>query len=191
MHSGSAFLKMGAFIGLICICLNMHAQTKVYRTTKGQISFISKAPLETITATSYEMKGIIDPDRGTFAFVVPIQTFKGFNNGLQQQHFYENYLESSKYPDATFTGKFIEETDLSKPGTYVVRAKGQLTIHGRKQERILKTEIISNGSEIVAKSQFMVPLSDHQIEVPRIVNQKIAHEIDVQVRTTLILAGKS
>jgi polyisoprenoid-binding protein YceI len=171
--------------------LSAAAQTNIYRSESGSITFRSEAPLEIITASSNELKGIIDHDAQTFAFVVPITSFKGFNNGLQQQHFYENYLESSKYPEATFSGKIIEDIDLTQPGTYHVRAKGQLNIHGRTQERIIKTELISDGTRITARSEFIIPLSDHQIEVPRIVFQKIAQEIKVNVRTTLSLSGKS
>lgn len=163
----------------------------VYKTNKGQITFRSDAPLEIISASSGHLEGIIDAGSKTFAFVVSITSFKGFNNGLQQQHFYENYLETSKYPDATFAGKIIEDIDLSKPGTYHARAKGQLTIHGLSQERIIRIELTSNGSEIKAAAQFMVPLIDHQIEVPKIVNQKIAKEIEVNVRATLTIQGRS
>jgi hypothetical protein len=171
--------------------LSVAAQTNISRSESGSISFRSEAPLEIITASSNELKGIIDHDAQTFAFIVPITSFKGFNNGLQQQHFYENYLESSKYPEATFSGKIIEDIDLTQPGTYHVRAKGQLNIHGRTQERIIKTELISDGTKITARSEFIVPLTDHQIEVPRIVFQKIAQEIKVNVRATLSLSGKS
>lgn len=179
------------FCFITAFLLSATAQTNIYRTESGSISFRSEAPLEIITASSSELKGIIDHDAQTFAFVVPITSFKGFNNGLQQQHFYENYLESSKYPEATFSGKIIEDIDLTQPGTYHVRAKGQLNIHGRTQERIIKTELVSDGTKIIAKSDFMVPLTDHQIEVPRIVFQKIAQEIKVNVRATLTLYGKS
>ena len=176
---------------LICTSHYLHAQQNVFTSKNGNITFLSEAPLEIISASSNALEGIIDPEELSFAFIVPIHSFKGFNNGLQQQHFYENYLETSKYPDASFSGKFIEHIDLTKPGTYHVRAKGQLKIHGRIQERIIKTELISTGIEIKAKAQFFVPLVDHQIEIPKIVNQKIAQEIDVNVRATFTLREKS
>lgn len=179
------------FCMLSMVFYKTDGQTNIFRTEKGTISFRSEAPLEIISASSNKLEGVIDHEAQTFAFIVPINSFKGFNNGLQQQHFYENYLESSKYPEATFTGKIIEDIDLTKPGTYKVRAKGQLNIHGRSQERIIKTEMISDGTKIIASSQFFVPLIDHQIEVPKIVHQKIAQEIKVDVRATLSLSGKS
>jgi len=60
---------------------------------------------------------------------------------LQKEHFNENYLESDKYPEASFKGKIIEDIDLDKDGEYEVRAKGELTIHGIMQERIIKANI--------------------------------------------------
>jgi len=166
-------------------------QHNTYKTATGIIHFKSDAPLEVITATSKKMEGVIDADLLTFAFSLPVRSFEGFNNGLQQQHFYENYLETDKYPSATIQGKIIEHVDLTAPGTYTVRAKGQLTIHGHTKERIIKTEIISTGYELKAKAAFIVPLVDHQIEVPSIVNQKIAQEISVHVQGTFQLVGKS
>ncbi len=167
-----------------------NGQGNIFSTQTGTISFTSEAPLEIISAASKKMEGVIDATALSFAFAVSIRTFEGFNNGLQQQHFYENYLETDKYPTATYSGKIIEHVDLSKPGTYQVRAKGQLNIHGRSKERILKVELISTGSEVKVSSEFLVPLVDHQIEVPRIVNQKIAQEIVVEVHGTLSLAVK-
>ncbi len=167
-----------------------NGQGNIFSTQTGTISFISEAPLEIISATSKKMEGVIDATALSFAFAVGIRTFEGFNNGLQQQHFYENYLETDKYPTATYSGKIIEHVDLTKPGTYQVRAKGQLNIHGRSKERILKVELISTGSEVKVSATFLVPLVDHQIEVPRIVNQKIAQEISVAVNGILTLAVK-
>lgn len=165
-------------------------QTNIYKTTEGRITFKSEAPLETIIASSSKLEGAIGNDDLSFAFLVPILSFNGFNNGLQRQHFYENYLEASKYPQASFTGKIIEFVDFTKPGTYIVRAKGQLKIHGRTKERIIKVELTSTGTVITARAQFMVPLMDHQIEVPKIVNQKIAQEIAVTIRATLSIPVK-
>jgi len=186
------FLKKIAYIFLLSVVtLNLtFGQAHIYKTQEGTISFTSEAPLETIKASSKKMEGVIDAEALSFAFAVNISTFEGFNNGLQQQHFYENYMEADKFPSATFLGKIIEHVELNKPGTYHVRAKGQLHIHGRAKERILKVEIISTGNQIKASALFLVPLVDHQIEIPRIVNQKIAQEIQVNVQATLFLSVK-
>jgi polyisoprenoid-binding protein YceI len=140
--------------------------------------------LETIEAVSENLKGVIDIEKRSFAFSVPIRSFEGFNNPLQKEHFNENYLESTIYPNATFAGKIIEDVDLSKDGKYTIRAKGKLNIHGVAQERILKSNVEVKGSSFTLNSDFTVLLEEHNISVPKIVYQKIAEEIQVKVQAT-------
>jgi hypothetical protein len=45
-----------------------------------------------------------------------MQTFEGFNSALQREHFNENYIESNRFPDASFNGKIIEDIDFAKDG---------------------------------------------------------------------------
>ena len=115
-----------------------------------------------------------------------VKTFEGFNSPLQREHFNENYMESKKYPKASFTGKIIEAIDFQKDGTYSIRAKGQLNIHGVEQERIIKSQLEVSGNKIKIQSTFSVPLSDHNITIPKIVYQKIAEEITITVDAELV-----
>ena len=96
------------------------------------MNFISQAELELIKAASNETRGIIDPSTNQFAFSVQVNTFNGFNSALQRDHFNEKYMESDKFPKASFSGKIIEQVDYSKNGSYDIRAKGDLDIHGVK-----------------------------------------------------------
>ena len=153
----------------------------LYYTRNGDISFKSDAPLELITAASSEVRGVIDVQKNTFAFSVPVKSFEGFNSPLQKEHFNENYMESTTYPIATFSGKIIEDIDYKKDGTYMVRAKGVLNVHGVEQERIIKSDIIIKNGAIDVKSNFAILLEEHNIKIPKIVFQKISPEIQVQV----------
>ena len=157
----------------------------VYRCDNGRILLRSDAPLEAIEASSGSLRGIIDADQQTFAWSVDIKTFDGFNSPLQREHFNENYMETKRFPKATFSGKIIEKTDFSQNGTYTVRAKGLLNIHGVEQERIIKSTLEVKNGQLRIKSQFTVPLSDHNISIPKIVHQKIAEEIKVTVEAVL------
>jgi hypothetical protein len=159
---------------------------KKFITEKGEITFASRAELEMIGATSDQLKGIIDPSNNQFAFRVAIRTFQGFNSKLQRDHFNENYMETDKCPTASFTGKIIEQIDFTADGTYEVRAKGDLDIHCQKQTRIIKSKLTIKGKVVTLDATFIVPLSDHNISIPRIVNQKIATEIEVGVRASMI-----
>ena len=66
----------------------------IYATNDGLVHFVSDAPLEIIEAESDQMQGLIDLDKKVFAFKLYIKSFEGFNNPLQQVHFYENYMET-------------------------------------------------------------------------------------------------
>jgi len=116
-----------------------------------------------------------------FAFSVKIRSFTGFNSPLQKEHFNENYLESNQYPDAYFSGKIIEDIDFTKDGTYTVRAKGNLFIHGVSQERIIKSEVSIRSGILKITSAFTVQLEDHNIPIPKVVHEKLASEINVEV----------
>ena len=157
----------------------------IYNVSKGTITFKSDAPLELITATSNELKGLIETDKKQFAFSIKIRSFKGFNSGIQRDHFNENYLESDKYPDATFSGKIIEDVDFTKNSTLTVRAKGTLTVHGVARERIIKSDMSIRNGQIFIKSNFTVLLADHNIPIPKVVHEKLASEIKVDVNGEL------
>jgi polyisoprenoid-binding protein YceI len=164
---------------LILQLLAFSAEAQRLQTRSGEISFTSNAQLEVISASSTKVGGIINTATNEFAFKVDIRSFNGFNTELQRQHFYENYMETEKFPSATFTGKIIEQIDFSQDGIYDVRAKGDLDIHGEKQTRIIKCKMTLKNHSATLESRFLVPLIDHNIKIPKIVNQKIATEIEV------------
>ena len=108
-------------------------------------------------------------------------SFQGFNSALQRTHFNENYIESEKFPNSTFKGKIIEEIDFTTQGTYQIRAKGLLNVHGINNDRIIRCAIQVETGKISVESNFTVPLDEHKIKIPSIVQQKIAEVIDVSI----------
>lgn len=131
------------------------------------------------------MRGKLDAGKKTFAFIVKMNSFKGFNSPLQKEHFNENYLESSTYPDAYFSGKIIEDIDFTKDGTYSIRVKGNLVLHGVTQERIIKSDVTIKNGLVNIVSNFTVQLSDHNIPIPKVVHEKLASEIKVEVKAVM------
>jgi len=164
------------------------AQT-VVSTKMGNVNFTSNAPLESIKAATNSLSAAFKLQERVFAFSIPINSFQGFNSSLQKEHFNDNYMESSKFPHGTFKGKIIEEVDLTKNGTYPVRAKGSLMIHGVAKERIIKANVTVNNGVLTITSAFEVPLVDHNVAVPKLVFQKIAEIIKINIKATLQKAG--
>jgi len=151
----------------------------------GTTAFKSEAPLELIQAKTNRTSGAVDQKAKTVAFAVDINSFEGFNSALQKEHFRENYMETDKYPMATFKGKIIDEVDFTKKGVVTVRAKGIFTVHGTEKEKIVKVKLNIKDNGIEIETEFEVPLEDHNIKIPKVVNQKIASVITVTVKAIL------
>ncbi len=180
LHNKSGNLLHTIFVGTALLLPGIGlAQSNILVSTNGKVKFMSDAPLEIIEAHTDKLKGAIDQSKNTFAFSVEIKSLKGFNGELQKEHFHENYLETEKFPTATFSGKFIEQIDYATNGTYGIRAKGILSIHGIQKERIIKGKVTVNNGNIQIDAAFTVRLEDHDIKVPKIVYSKIAEEMKV------------
>ena len=174
-------MKGSVLVFCLLIGVLAQAQQALFKIMEGEVAFVSEAPLEIIKAKSSDLSGLVDMQRRSFAISIPVNSFQGFNSALQREHFNENYMESSRFPKATFAGKIIEETDFTQPGSWTIRAKGKLALHGVEQERIIKIQIQAGKETFTARAVFTVLLEDYQISIPRVVNQKIAEEIQVKV----------
>jgi len=171
-------------LGLLIISNVISAQK--YMTKNGTISFYSETPVENIEAHNKQVNSALDIESGDFVFMVLIKSFE-FKKALMQEHFNENYMESDKFPNASFKGKVadIDKLDLTKDGTYNTKVEGDLTIHGvTKMISETGTFIVKDG-KIKGNSKFAVFLKDYEIKVPGAVVKKIAEKIDIVVDITL------
>jgi len=163
---------------LILVFSSASAQNKLYSSTKSEFTFFSKAPLEDIKASNTRANSMINLSNRELVVRLPVSQFQ-FSNKLMQKHFNENYLESEKYPFATFNGRINEDLDLSKTGVYVVSASGILTIHGVDQERKINGKLTVTDQSMFLETKFQVILVDHKIEIPKLVFKKIAEIVEV------------
>lgn len=163
---------------MFCASLPAAAQSEIFTANEGSITFFSRAPLEDIEAKNNKAISLINTSNNEIAVRVPIKQFQ-FRNSLMQEHFNENYMESERYPHATFKGKINETIDFNTPGTYDVSATGVLNIHGVNQKRTLKGKLTITNPGITLATKFEVLLADHKIKIPRIVFNKIAERIAV------------
>ncbi len=180
--------KIVAAVFLFCAmgCVFPLSAQHIYEVRQGDVKFYSDAPEELIKAYSGKLKGIVDFSKRTFAFKINIASFEGFNSALQREHFNENYMETSVFPLATFAGKIVENLNFKKEGTYKIRAKGKMKIHGIEQIRILPVTMLVSRKEITVTADFTVLLADHQIKLPRVVNNKLSEEIHVSISAILV-----
>lgn len=151
----------------------------------SHVVFTSSTPLEQIEAHNNQAVSILDPATGSLAYTLLIKSFE-FRIALMQEHFNENYLESDKYPKATFKGSINDygKIDYKNDRTYAITVTGDLTIHNvTKQVTMPATIEIKNGI-VSAKATFIVKPADYNISIPSVVENKIAREVKVTVEST-------
>lgn len=157
-----------------------------YFTKTGVVSFYSNTPIENIEAHNKSSNCVFDLDNGAVGFGVLIKGFH-FKKALMQEHFNENYMESNKYPNATFKGQIenYKKIDPTKNGKTTVKVKGDLTIHGVTKPVVTDAEISVNNGKIDADAQFNIAVADYNIAIPTLVKNQIAKSILVRVDATL------
>jgi len=156
---------------------------QVYTAKSGSATFFSAAPLENIDATSTSVQSILNTDAKTVAFIISIRSFQ-FKKDLMQEHFNEKYIESDKYPNATYSGKINEDLDLSKDGTYNVTSTGKLALHGQEKEITAPGTFTVKNGEATLQSEFPLLVKDFKIEIPQLLFQNISDTIDVKINVT-------
>ena len=174
------------FLLLLAAAFAGQVNAQKYFTRDGTISFSASSPLEKIEATNRGATAVIDAASGAVEFAVLIKGFI-FEKALMQEHFNENYLESTKYPKATFKGKIanIEEVKWDKDGSYPVKVKGMMTMHGVTKEIKGQGNIRVQGGRIIASSDLELPLSDYEVSIPSVVADKISKTAKVRVEVAL------
>ena len=63
-----------------------------------------------------------------------------------------------------------------------VTASGTIEIHGVVQNKTIPGVLIKNGSQITLTSKFKVALKDFNIQIPKVVGNSIAEEIEITAK---------
>lgn len=172
--------KQTLFLVLIAASFQLQAQ-KLFATKTGQIKFNASSPLEQIVAVNNQVDSKMIDKTGQIVFSVLIKSFK-FENQLMEDHFNENYMESSKIPKAEFKGYItnVSSVDFSKNGTYPITVEGTLAMHGVPQKvSVFGSMIIENGKPSITGS-FKVKIKDYGI-TGLYIGEKIASEAEISV----------
>ncbi len=178
-------------IALLCVfsVFNfMNAQDK-FITKTGVINFEASVPsFEEVNAKNENVSAILK-STGEFASLALMKGFR-FKVALMEEHFNENYAETSKFPKTTFKGN-IEDFDISQldenDKTFTV--KGVITMHGVDKSIEVPASIKMVENTIYLSTIFVLKPGDFDIEIPSIVSSKIAEEVNVSAN--FILKSKS
>lgn len=157
-----------------------------FMTKTGYIGFFSHTTMEDIKGDNNQVASVLDISTGDLVFQVLMKSFH-FDKALMEEHFNENYVESEKFPKATFTGKItnVSAVNFSKNGTYDVTVDGDMLIHGTTKKVSSKGTIEVTADGINANSKFNINPEDYGITIPNLVREKIAKDLEITVNIKL------
>ena len=171
---------------LVLFNLSFAGEYQVDKSKSNQVKFISDAPIEDFEGITDKIDGYLyyeDEDltkNSEVYFEVDLNTLDT-GIGLRNRHMRENYLHTDKYPKTHYTGKIVKS--IKKSDTeFEVETEGKIFIHGVTKPLNVKAIILKIDEKTYQiKTQFIVALSDFNIEVPSIMFYKIDEKMDLKL----------
>ncbi len=177
--------KLILVLALVSISGIVSAQK--YMTRTGSVNFVAEGAVKDgVKAKNEQAACVLDASNGEVVFQILIKSFQ-FQKALMQEHFNENYMESHKFPKAMLKGRINEwkTIDLTKNGSYNVTVTGDMTIHGVTKKVTEKGKLEVKDGVVRLLADFNVTLADYAIEIPKIVEDKIAKTAQVSLSMNL------
>jgi hypothetical protein len=178
-------MKKILFYCLLLATVPNFAQTKLVTKT-GKITFEASVPaFEEVKAKNESVTCILNSANGEIASLALLKGFR-FKVALMEEHFNENYVESDKYPKATFKGKIdnFDSSKLTASGKdYTI--KGKLELHGKTKDITIIAKIKKTDNGVEIDSNFTINTDDFDIEIPSVVSKKLTKKVAVNLDFTL------
>jgi polyisoprenoid-binding protein YceI len=183
-----------AVAGVMVVAARAEVQSFTVAPGKGQeVVFESKAPMESFEGRTDQASGTIAADLANLAagcevrLAVDLASLKT-GIGMRDTHMRERHLETDKHPQAVFTGSKVVSatpTALAPGGTARVTVAGTFALHGVSREVELPVDLAQAADGTLSvRAEFMVLLTDHQIDRPKVLMLKLADEQKVRVSLT-------
>ena len=173
-------MKKIALILFLLISFSTFAQK--YFTKTGNTQFkASVEAFEPVEAINNSTTAIINVTSGEIASLLFVKAFN-FRVALMQEHFNENYMDSSTFPKATFKG-LISDFNLSDISSAEKKLllKGILTVRGVEKEIETLATFSKKEDKLLMVTSFGVKPEDFNIKIPKIVSSKIAGTINISL----------
>ncbi len=172
------------FISLFFVTTSVYSQK--YATRTGYLGFYSKTNMEDIKANNNNVSYVIDWATGDIQVSALQSNFK-FEKALMEEHYNENYVESSKYPKTTFKGKIqnVGSVNFKKDGVYKTKIIGNLDIHGVSKSYTAEATFKVSSGKVIAETKFNVKCADHNIKIEANLKNNISESIEVSAKAEL------
>ncbi|KFC19630.1 YceI family protein [Chryseobacterium sp. FH1] len=157
-----------------------------YSSKTGKVTIEASLPMvEDVFAQDDNNIVVLNTDTGDMASVSVVKNFR-FKVKLMEEHFNENYAESTKYPKTTFKGRILnfDKTKLSEsPQKFSIQ--GVLNFHGVDKNVSSTASISSKDGKILIRGSFVARSADFKVTIPKMVMKKVAENVNVEYNYTL------
>jgi len=163
------------------------------------VKFISDAPIEDFEGVTSDIDGFVlwsgedllavkATDSTELYFEVHLETLDT-GIGLRNRHMRDNYLETKDYPYATYAGSILRANSTDS-NWISIDLTGEFTVHGEPRMMELSVAALPEGDGYRVKSEFEVKLSDHGIDIPKLMFLKIDERMQLELDFYLKKAPK-
>jgi len=185
----------------VCLLISVEffsqgTELHVKQGSKNHVEFISDAPFGKFSGVTENIDGYMYWEGNNYTtnsslyFEVDLKTLDT-GIGLRNRHMRDNYLQTDKFPDASFKGKITNVTPAAQ-GSFKVDADGEMFIHGvTKYIKISGVLTKSGNSDYNLKTNFSIKLSSYNIDIPSIMMVKLSEVIELQLNFNLFSVNKA
>ncbi len=166
----------------ILFTLQSFGQEK-FITKSGLVAFEASVPsFEEIKAENNKVTAILKTDTGKIAVLGLVQGFR-FKIALMEEHFNESYAESEQYPKTLFLGKIIDfsKEKFKNEEAVAVILEGDFTFHGVTKQIRTPATMSYKDTHYILSTNFSLTAANYNIKIPKIVRNKIADDVSVQL----------
>ncbi len=166
---------------IICFAFATVGFSQKMMTRSGEIKFDAtvSGAMDPVVAVSKTVSSILVSNTGELRINGLVKSFK-FKSPLMEEHYNENYMESDKFPNTSFSGKVVGYD--GKSGSYDV--EGDLTIHGVTNK--VKTKMtVTAGAKTSIAGAFVIKLIDYKLEVPAMAKKTLAETAKITIKLEL------
>ena len=182
----SMFLSIIVLMFLLFIAISLSAaEYQVDKNQNNEVKIISDAPIEDFEGVTDKIDGYLYYEENDLTknsemyFEIDLNSLDT-GIGLRNRPMREDYLETDKFPFTYFKGKIVE-ADESNGSQYSVKVAGKIFIHGVERDLNSEGSMKRMEDSYHIKTNFIVKLSDFNIEIPSLMFLKINENMDVRL----------
>jgi len=151
----------------------------------GEVAFVSTAPLQTFRGVSQHLTGQVDFATRGVSFFIDLETLDS-GNRRRDRDMRQNYLETQRFPFATFNGTFGAALDPQTLTSDSVQVEGVFTLRDTQRPITVRGEVTREGRGLRVRASWPLLLGDYGIERPRILFYEVSETLTLEINILLL-----